>query len=127
MFCGHRIKSILHDSIVQQGLGRANGNIVSTTLVISTIFGMEVFTYYIMIWNLVPFVIPKFCPPENIYTKVYGEGIKGKTLLSTVKVIFVATFTGFCNQDIAKFFDDTIISVPACLPRLVRVTVGPSL
>lgn len=37
------------NSIVQQGLGRANGNIVSTTLVISTIFGMEVFTYYIMI------------------------------------------------------------------------------
>ena len=66
------------------------------------------------------FVFPKFRPPKNIQTKVYGGGIKGINITVNfhLEVIFVVAITGFRNQGISKFFVDTIISIPVCFPQI---------
>lgn len=69
------------------------------------------------------FVFPKFRPPKNIQTKVYGGGIKGINITVNfhLEVIFVVAITGFRNQGISKFFVDTIISILVCFPRIGTV------
>lgn len=75
----------------------------------------------------VSFVFPKFCPIENIQTKVYGGGIKSINITVNfyLKVIFVVVITSFRDQAIRQFFVDTIIPFPVCFLQIGTVTVEP--